>query len=315
MDLIRPFERLRRRLGRRDESSGDEEIGDEENSAIRVRFPLGHYYSPFPDTNELAVEPLRSRVWPAQPRATVGIDWNDNGQIELCARAFASQSRLELAVEPTDDAREFHTQNAMFPALDAWVLEALLRYLRPARLIEVGCGFSSLITARVNRELLGGGINVTCIDPNPPAVITDGVEGIRQLRVEKIQDTPLELFEQLAQDDVLFIDTSHTVKTGGDVPWIFQEVIPRLEVGVVVHIHDVFLPGDYPSDWVLDGWAWNEIYLVHAFLAFNRAFEVVYGAKWMELHARDVLLEAFPGLALPEHAARSGSSLWIRRVG
>ena len=85
---------------------------------------------------------------------------------------------------------------------------------------------------------------------------------------------------------------------------------------MVVHIHDVFLPGDYPPDWVLDGWGLgHEIYLVHAFLAFNRTFEVVYGAKWMELHARDVLLEAFPGLALPEHAARSGSSLWIRRVG
>jgi hypothetical protein len=184
MASIRLSEQIRRWLGRRDERSvagenrelshaGDElpVVGDElpvVGEGVRVRFPLGHYYSPVPDTSELAAEPLRSQVWPDQPRATVAIDWNDSGQIDLCRRVFASQPRLELAVEPTDDARDFHTQNVMFPALDAWVLEAMLRYLRPARLIEVGCGFSSLITARVNRELLGGEIDVTCIDPYPP---------------------------------------------------------------------------------------------------------------------------------------------------
>lgn len=164
----------------------------------------------------------------------------------------------------------------MFPALDAWVLEAMLRYLRPSRLIEVGCGFSSIVTARVNRELLGGRIDITCIDPYPSEDLTRGIEGVRELRPERIQDTPLELFKELTRDDVLFVDTSHTVKTGGDVPWIFEEVVPRLNPGVVVHIHDIFLPNDYPPEWVLDGWAWNEAYLVRAFLAFNRAFEVVF---------------------------------------
>lgn len=289
-------------------------LGGEKDVEVRVRFPLGHYYSPVPDTRELELEPRGSHVWPAQPRETVGIDSNAKGQIDLSRNVFASQPRLAFAAKPTGNPRDFYTENIMFPALDAWVLEAMLRYLRPARLVEVGCGFSSLITARVNRELLGNGMDVTCIDPYPSEFLTEGIEGIRELRTERIQDTPLDVFEELTCDDVLFIDTSHTVKTGGDVPWIFEEVVPRLHPGVVVHLHDIFLPGDYPREWVLDGWGWNELYLVHAFLVFNTAYEILFGVKWMERNARDVLVETFPGLGLPEHAARSGASLWIRRV-
>lgn len=280
-----------------------------------MRFPPGHYYSPFPDTRELEAEPRRSQVWPDEPRSTPGIDWNGDAQVELCRRVFAAQQRLELADEPSGRPDEYYTSNEMFPALDAWVLEAMLRHLRPARLIEVGCGFSSLVTARVNREHFHGMMDVTCVDPYPSPALAQGIEGIGRVRPEKIQDTPIELFETLGRGDLLFIDTSHAVKTGGDVPWIYQEVIPRLDVGVVVHIHDMFMPGDYPQEWVLDGWGWNEVYLVRSFLAFNSAFEVVFGVQWMEQNARNALLEAFPGLARPERTARSGSSLWIRRVG
>jgi hypothetical protein len=131
--------------------------------------------------------------------------------------------------------------------------------------------------------------------------------------VEKVQDTPLEVFETLSSGDVLFIDTSHTVKTGGDVPWLFEEVLPRLAPGVHVHIHDIFLPGDYPEFWVQEGWGWNEVYLVHAFLAFNAGFEVTVGAQFMLHRHQDVLLETFPGLR--EHVHRAGAALWLRRTG
>ena len=129
--------------------------------------------------------------------------------------------------------------------------------------------------------------------------------------MEKIQDTPLSVFDALGDGDVLFVDTSHTVKTGGDVAWIFEEILPRLAPGVVVHIHDVFLPGDYPQPWVLEGWGWNEVYLVHAFLAFNSGFEVLLGAQYLLQNHRAVLDEAFP--ALSAHAARGGGALWLRR--
>jgi predicted O-methyltransferase YrrM len=194
------------------------------------------------------------------------------------------------------------------------VLEAFLRYLLPRRLIEVGSGFSTLVSARVNRELLDGSMHVTCIEPYPRGFLVDGVPGISELRVEKVQETPLAVFEELGENDVLFIDTSHVAKTGSDVVWLYQEVVPRLRPGVVVHIHDVFAPGEYPQAWVLDGWGWNELYVVRAFLAFNRAFRIELGAQYMLKRHRDVVLEAFPGMAEERYAHPGGGSLWIRRV-
>lgn len=275
------------------------------------RFPVGHYYSPMPDHTELAQEPRRSQVWPAVARETPAIDWRDDAQIRLCSEVFAGQERLSFAAAEPADPTEYFTDNNQYPALDAWLLEGLLTHLRPRRMIEVGSGFSSLVSARVNRERLDGTMRFTCIEPYPRQFLLDGVPGISDLRVEKIQDTPPEVFEELGDGDVLFIDTSHTVKTGGDVTWIFEEILPRLAPGVVVHIHDVFLPGDYPEPWVREGWGWNEVYLVHAFLAFNAAFELVVGAQYMAQKHLDVLYAAFPGL--PAHINSGGGALWLRR--
>jgi predicted O-methyltransferase YrrM len=278
---------------------------------VACRFPLGHYYSPLPDHRELAREPRRSQVWPPGPRPTPGIDWRPAAQRRL-AETFAEQERLQLAHAETADPTEYWAQNDQYPALDAWVLEGLLRHLRPARMIEIGSGFSSLVTARVNRELLSGSMRFTCIEPYPREFLVAGVPGISDLRVEEVQDTPLSLFERLDGGDVLFVDTAHTVKTGGDVAWIYGEVIPRLRPGVVVHIHDAFIPGEYPQEWVLEGWGWNEIYLIKAFLAFNSAFEVLFGVQWMLQNEPALVDRAFPGLAAYRH--RQGAALWIRRT-
>jgi hypothetical protein len=275
-------------------------------------YPLGHYYSPLPDTEELAREPARSHVWPEVPHATPGIDWRGPAQVELCRNVFARQDPLEFREEPTGDPHEYFKRQDAYPELDAYVLQAMLRHLEPRRMIEVGSGLSSLVTARVNRELLGGNMQFTCIEPYPPEYLVTGVPGIFDLREEKIQDTPIEIFDELGHNDVLFIDTSHTVKTGGDVTWIYNQVIPRLNPGVVVHMHDAFLPGDYPEDWVLEGRVWNEAYLIQAFLAFNWAFEVVLGVRWLVLNHPDLFPATFPGLS-PAHA-HNGGALWIRRV-
>jgi SAM-dependent methyltransferase/predicted O-methyltransferase YrrM len=274
------------------------------------RFPIGHYYSPMYDTSELARR--RTEIWPTPPRSTPGIDWRDGEQVRLCREVFAAQERLDLADEPTSDPTAYHALNNQFPPLDAWVLEGLLRSARPQRMIEVGCGYSTLVSARVNREYLDGATRLTCIEPYPRDFLEAGVPGVSELRVEKIQETPLEIFEALDKDDMLFVDTSHTVKTGGDVTWIFGEIIPRLRSGVYVHVHDIFLPGDYPEDWVLEGWGWNELYLVRAFLSFNDAFEVVWGGQYMLHHHADEVLAAFPGQARYQH--RGGGSLWMRRL-
>jgi predicted O-methyltransferase YrrM len=281
------------------------------DDVVPVRFPAGHYYSPLADPAELVVEPRRSQIWSTPSRATPGVDWRADAQVALCCDVFAHQTRLELRGAASDDPTEYFAQNGQYPPLDAWALEAMLQRQSPRRVIEVGSGFSSLVTARVNRELCDGGIHFTCIEPYPRQFLLDGVPGITDLIVAKVQDVPLDTFDQLGDGDILFIDTSHTVKTGGDVTWIFHEIIPRLAPGVLVHVHDVFLPGDYPESWVREGWGWNETYLMHSFLAFNSEFEVELGIRYMAESHRDALTAAFPGwLATP---TQDGAALWLRR--
>ena len=122
--------------------------------------------------------------------------------------------------------------------------------------------------------------------------------------MEKIQDTPLEVFDALGDGDVLFIDTSHTVKTGGDVPWIFEEVLPRLAPGVVVHIHDIFLPGDYPSPGCWRAGAGTRSTSCTPSWPSTRASRCSVGAQYLLQTTATCSDEAFPGLR--EHAARGG---------
>jgi predicted O-methyltransferase YrrM len=275
---------------------------------IPMLFPLGHFYSPMYDVRELDLR--RGELWPPTARRVLDIDWRDGAQLSLC-ETFARSEPLALRRDPSPDPAEYWCGNDQFPPTDAWVLAAMLRHFRPSRMIEVGSGYSSLVTARVNREEFGHAIHFTCIEPYPRSFLIDGVEGISELRIERIQDTPLELFEALGQGDVLFIDTSHTVKTGGDVTWIFHEIVPRLRMGVVVHIHDIFLPGDYPENWVMQGRGWNETYLVRSFLSYNSAFQVLWGMQYMFQSHGEEVTRAF---RLDEDSPRNGASLWLQRV-
>jgi SAM-dependent methyltransferase/predicted O-methyltransferase YrrM len=288
--------------------SGKEQPGATADAPVN-RFPIGHYYSPMYDSRELAAQ--RGRIWPSAPRETVGIDWRQTAQIELCG-VLARQAQFDFVDEPTADPTVYHALNDQYPPLDAWVLSGVLQHFRPTRMVEVGCGFSTLVSARTNRECLDMSMRLTCIEPHPRDFLLAGVPGVSDLRVEKVQDTPLEVFSELQNGDVLFIDTSHTVKTGGDVNWLFLEIIPRLEPGVVVHIHDVFVPGEYPEVWVMDGWGWNECYLVRAFLTFNDQFEILWGAQYMLSNHPATVYGAFKGL---QRYPPGGGSLWIRRRG
>jgi predicted O-methyltransferase YrrM len=274
-----------------------------------VRFKSGEYYSPMYDTRELLVD--RDRIWPAVPREAIGMQWNNERQLALCRDVFARQEHYLFPEQAPEDDTEYFAANGQYPPLDAWVLEGVLRHRKPRRMIEIGCGFSSLISARSNRDYLQLGMELICIEPYPRQFLLDGAVGITSMRVERIQETPLELFATLESGDIVFVDTSHTVKTGGDVTWIYHEIVPRLAAGVVLHIHDFFLPGEYPEQWVMEGWGWNETYLVRSFLTFNDVFEVLWGTQYMLTYHRDEVLSAFPDLQ--RYNAMGGASLWLQR--
>ena len=128
---------------------------------------------------------------------------------------------------------------------------------------------------------------------------------------ERVQDVSLERFLELAAGDVLFVDSSHVVNLGGDVTHLLLEVIPRIAAGVVVHMHDVFLPRQYPEEWFTQGrWFWNEQYCLQAFLAFNQEFEVMLANAYLGLKYSDELKRTFPKSPWWAH----GGSVWMKRV-
>jgi hypothetical protein len=141
---------------------------------------------------------------------------------------------------------------------------------------------------------------------------------LRSLIEKKVEDIDLEFFSQLDSGDILFIDSSHTVKIGGDVNYLFLEVLPRLKPGVIVHVHDIFLPFDYRRDWVMDEFRfWSEQYLLQAFLSFNAEFEVLMCNSYLGLYYLEDLKSTFPNspwwadtrIGVP----RGGGSFWMRR--
>lgn len=153
-----------------------------------VRFEPGEYYSSMYDTRELAGR--RQQIWTVPPREMVGVDWRDAHQLAFCRDVFAQQTRLTFAENPVDDPTEYFASNNLYPPLDAWILEGIMKSFKPRRMIEIGCGFSTLVSARVNREYFDSQISLHCIEPYPQSFLMDGIDGVTDLRIEKIQDTP-----------------------------------------------------------------------------------------------------------------------------
>jgi predicted O-methyltransferase YrrM len=271
---------------------------------------LTHFHSPVPDTRVLGTPAMKARLWPAVAPEQPGVYWNGEAQLALVAE-LSKQEPMRFP-KTSDDPKEFYSTNPAFSPHDAWALQAMLRHQRPGQMVELGSGWTSLLAARVNREFLDRKMKLTCVDPYLQQFLRSGVDGITEIVERGAEDLPLSFFEELEAGDILFIDSTHTVKTGSDVVYLFGEVVPRLQPGVIVHIHDIFLPGEYPPQWVLSGWSWNEQYLVQAFLAFNREFEVLLSLGWLA-HRHPEVVEA----AVPDFESfypGRGGSLWLRRV-
>jgi hypothetical protein len=270
----------------------------------------GHFYSPICDPSELRSD--RDRIWPEPPvQECPGIDFNLPQQLSLLSEFSKYIPDIRFPTAPPDSPSQYFYGNDQFPCLDAEVLFCMLRHLRPKNVIEIGSGFSTLVAAEVNRRFFGSKMNLTCVEPFPRQFLIDGVDGVAELVKAKVQQVEPSLFETLATNDVLFIDSSHVSKTGSDVNHILFEILPSLKQGVYIHFHDIFLPDDYPQKWAIeDGRNWNEQYLIHAFLQYNQHFEIGWSSYFMATrHPADTshVFHRFPSLG-------AGGSLWIRRA-
>lgn len=236
-----------------------------------------HFYSPIPYLRELTDD-----LW-SRHSELIGIDLNEKKQLELLS-SFVSTYRDEyeqFPLEKTTILHEYYVNNRVFESVDGEILYCMIRRFKPRRLIEIGSEFSTrLIVQSIlkNKEENDQyGCHLTTIDPFSRGIVRDGFPHFSSLQLisKKVQDIPLSEFSTLSENDILFIDTSHVLKTGGDVAYEYLEILPRLKKGVVIHIHDIFLPAEYPKTWLFDSnFFFNEQYLLQAFLAFNNSFEV-----------------------------------------
>lgn len=275
---------------------------------IPLLFPVGHFYSPIADPADILSR--EQKIW-AQTDQMPGIDMSVPDQLALLRQLKPYTASIDYPVEQPDNPTTYFYGNDQYPVLDAEFLYAALCHFKPKAMIEVGSGFSSLITADVNRRLLGSKLDFSCIEPFPRQFLIDGVEGITRLVRQKVEDVELSFFDQLESGDILFIDSSHVSKVGSDVNYLFFEVLPRLKKGVMVHVHDIFLPDEYPKTWVIDqGRNWNEQYLLRAFLQFNADWKVLWAAHFMGTRHTAAVQDTFP--RYPKLGG--GGSFWITRV-
>jgi Methyltransferase domain len=242
-----------------------------------------------------------------------GLRWDLDAQLRFLAERLepcAAEFRPP-AVAP-EGSNRYATDNPSYSLLDATVHYGMIRALRPKRVVELGSGHSTLVTleaARAN-ESEGHPLALNVYDPFP-SVVGDDLPGLDALHRTPAQEVPLAVFEGLEDGDVLFVDTTHTVKIGSEVNFVLLEVLPRLRSGVTVHIHDVFLPFEYPRRWMEDfALYWNEQYLLQAFLAHNERWVVL-----AAVHALSRMRRAELEGVLPAEAARQdGGGFWMRRA-
>jgi Methyltransferase domain len=273
-----------------------------------------HYYVNYADVNQLAAS---MDVW-ARRSSMRGIETSLEDQIR-CLHQMCDRFSQEVA----GNAHYLRAVSAGcgtgFGYIEAQVLHCVIRTLSPRHIVEVGPGVSTycaLEAVKLNANVC----EVTCIEPYPRQWLRQGPV---KLIDQPVQSVSAEFFDLLQRGDLLFIDSSHTVKIGSDVNFLILEVLPRLKAGVVVHLHDIFLPFDYPAD-LFNGFDhWQETALLHAYLIGNRNVRILFGLAQLHHDYPDQLRKIFPeyqpeplprGLRLAKRVGHFPSSIYLETL-
>ena len=250
-----------------------------------------HYYWPVPDVRQ-----LETRQWPSS--AMCGIDLRWERQLRFLQGVVPLyQSELNFP-DALNGVASYHRNNGYFETVDAEIAYCMVRHFQPRRIIEIGTGFSTLLfQAALRKNAESGGLRgeLLTIDHDRQKLEAASDNFSAEVMVKPVQEVHWSVFSALREDDILFLDSSHVVGVGSDVVHEYLEILPRLNRGVLIHAHDIFLPADYPREAVLHHLCfWSEQYLLQAFLAFNHDFEVIWGSSAMQLFQREALEQAFP---------------------
>jgi len=268
-------------------------------------FPIrDHYYEPQFDNRF----PKRDF---SQDRNLQGINWNISGQLEMLKAFTFSQELLDIPQEKPETL-QFYLNNGAFGPGDAEYWYQIIRAVKPKRIFEVGSGNSTLMAIKAIIKNQGEAPNYKCehicIEPyEMPWLEEAGVSVIRK----KIEDVELSFFSQLQENDILFIDSSHIIRPQGDVLFEYLELLPSLNKGVIVHVHDIFSPKNYLKQWLQDEVRfWNEQYLLEAFLSHNSSWKIIGALNFLHHNYSKELNSVAPFL-LPE---QEPGSFFIQKI-
>ena len=282
--------------------------GPRSTNGGRQFVPPGHFYSPIPALDDIRGN--EGSIFGNVSGQIRGINLREAEQLQLLGSLKKYYDELPFRAQKTPDLRYFF-EAPNYSYSDAIFLYCMIRHAMPGRIIEVGSGYSSCVMLDTSDLFFNGNIVTTFIDPYPELLLSQINENDRdRIRIigSRIQDVDLAEFESLEAGDILFIDSTHVSKVYSDVNLLFFEILPRVNEGVFIHFHDIFYPFEYPREWIYEGRAWNEAYLLRAFLQYNSSFRIVLMNTFLERFHRDFFVQAMP-LCLKN----PGGSIWIRK--
>jgi hypothetical protein len=270
---------------------------------------LGHFYSPYPDRDSMYEDPdfYEKCLSTNMP----GIDLRESEQLEFLKTFSLHDSKPDWSIEP-HEAFRYYYKNYSFEFYDVACLKAVLSRYRPKKIVEVGSGYSTAALFDI-KDACRYEYDIVCIEPYPQRLENllrpEDIPNFT-LHKDNLQDISLDLFKKLSPNDIAFFDCSHVVKFGSDVNYMFSQILPVLPAGVIVHIHDIFYPFEYPKHWIYDEKrAWNEAYILRAFLTGNSDWEIIFWADWVTSCKRDIHAKYHP-LSAKHHSG----SIWLRKV-
>ena len=270
----------------------------------------GHFLSPLPDLREVRAD--AGRIFPQPPPLDLAaIDLNEAEQMATLEGFKRFYAELPFG-DTKQPGMRYYYLNPYYSYSDGIILYSMIRSIKPKRLLEIGCGFSSCVTLDTNDRFFDGKIECTFVDPNPERLYSLlGPQDVTRYQIvpKRCQEVEMSVYQALEAGDILFIDTSHISKVGSDVNHLFFEVLPRLAAGVIIHIHDIYFPFEYPPQWIYDGLSFNEAYLLRAFLQYNPAFKITFWTSYLE-----ELKDAFFAAEMPLCLKNKGNSLWLQKT-
>lgn len=275
----------------------------------------GHFYSPVGNTEDLQAfweSDHKSRQY-ARVDALLDYDAMHRVWDEI------APDMVHFPMRQTDGFR-YYGMNTEFMYYDASILSAMLIKFNPRQIIEIGAGYSSAAMFdtidRMNAPRLE---RFTTIDIDLTRVNALSPPPSSHLIQAPVQSLPIETFTALDAGDIFFIDSSHVLKTGSDVHFEYLHILPALKRGVIVHIHDIFYPFEYPARWVLqNNRSWNEIYLVDAMLTHGSAYDVIFFNDAVlqklgdSLKTTDDMFSRFAAVKTGQRQRNNGS-IWLRK--